>query len=80
MRHVGEGQGLAPEPEDLPPALAVGLRRDAEPFPVHWAEVPVVGQPWTLLRVDVRGDGIPTIRRSTLVRQVVADHSRLSRR
>lgn len=74
MRHVGEGQGLATEAEDLPPAVAVGLRGDAEPIPVHWAEVPVVGQPWTL-QVDVRGGGIPTFRRTTLVRQVVADPS-----
>ncbi len=74
VRHVGEGQGLAAEAEDLPPAVAVGLRGDEEPIPVHWAEVPVVGQPWTL-QVAVRGDGVPTIRRTTSVRQVVADPS-----
>ena len=74
VRFVGEGQGPAPEAEDLPPAVAVELRRDGEANPVHWAEVPVVGRPWTL-QVDVRGDGIPTIRRTTFVRQVVADPS-----
>ncbi|KAA1426602.1 hypothetical protein [Nocardioides antri] len=74
VRHVGEGQGPAPEAEGLPPAVAVGLRRDAEQIPVHWAEVPVVGRPWRL-QVDVRGDGTPTIRRTTFVRQVVTDPS-----
>lgn len=74
VRHVGEGQGPAPEAEGLPPAFAVGLRRDGEPIPVLWADVPVIGRPWTL-QIDIRGDGVPTIRRTTFVRQVVADPS-----
>jgi hypothetical protein len=72
VRHVGEGQGVAPEAVDLPPPLAVGLRRDGGAIPVHWAEIPVVGKPWTLL-LDIRGDGIATLRRTTIVRQVVTD-------
>ncbi|MGH8827647.1 MAG: hypothetical protein ACRDVZ_08645, partial [Jiangellaceae bacterium] len=75
VRHAGEGQAPAPEAEGLRPAVAVGLRRDGETIPVRWAEVPEVGRPWTL-QVDVRGDGIPTIRRTTFVRQVVLDPSR----
>jgi len=74
VRHVGEGQGPAPEAEGLPPAVAVGLRRDGDPIPVLSADVPVVGRPWTL-KLDIRGDGVPTIRNPTFVRQVVADPS-----
>lgn len=69
VRHVGEGQGPAPEAEGLPPAVAVGLRRDGDPIPVLSADVPVVGRPWTL-KLDIRGDGAPTIRNTTFVRQV----------
>lgn len=71
VRHAGEGQGVAPEAGNLPPPLAVGLRRDGGAIPVQWAEIPVVGQPWTLL-LNIRGDGIATLRRTTVVRQVVA--------
>ncbi len=78
MRHVAEGNGPAPEAEELPPAVAPRLRRDGEPIPVLWAEEPEVGRPWTL-QVDVRGDGIPTIRRTTFVGQVVLDPSLLMR-
>ena len=74
VRHVAEGNGPAPEAEELPPAVALRLRRDGEPIPVLWAEEPEVGRPWTL-QVDVRGDGIPTIRRTTFVGQVVLDPS-----
>lgn len=74
VRHVGDGQGPAPEAEDLRPALAAGLRRDGDPIPVLSADVPVVGRPWTL-KLDIRGDGVPTIRNTTFVRQVVADPS-----
>ena len=72
VRHVREGQGHAPEAVDLPPPLAAELRRDGESIPVHWAEVPVVGRPWTLL-LDVRRGGLPTLRRTTIVRQIVVD-------
>ena len=74
VRHVGEGQGPAPEAEGLPPAVAVGLRRDGDPIPVPWADEPVIGRPWTL-QLDIRGDGVPTMRNTTFVRQVVADPS-----
>jgi len=74
VRQVGECQGPAPGAEGLPPAVAVGLRRDGVPIPVLWAEVPVVGRPWTLQLV-IRGDGVPTIRHTTFVRQVIADPS-----
>lgn len=74
VRHVGEGQGPAPEAEDLPPAVAVGLRRDGDPIPLLSADVPVVGRPRTLM-LGIRGDGVPTIRNTTFVRQIVADPS-----
>jgi hypothetical protein len=74
VRHVGEGQWTAPEAEGLPPAVAVGLRRDWEPIPVLWAERPEIGRPWTL-QLNLRGDGVPTVRHTTFVRQVVADPS-----
>jgi hypothetical protein len=74
VRHVGEGQGPAPRPKDFPPAVAVGLRRDGDPIQVLWVEVPVIGRPWSL-QLDVRGDGVPTNRHTTFVRQVVADPS-----
>lgn len=74
IRHVGEGQGPAPEAAGLPPVVALGLRRDGDPIPVTWADVPVIGRPWTL-QLDVRGDGVATIRTTTFVRQVVADPS-----
>lgn len=74
VRHVGEGQGTAPEAVGLPPAVAVGLRRDGDPIPVLQADVPVIGRPWTL-QLDIRGDRVPTIRHTTFVRQVVADPS-----
>jgi hypothetical protein len=73
VRRAGTGQGFAPEAVDLPPPLAVELRRDGESIPVHWAEVPVVGRPWTLL-LDVRRDGLSTLRRTTIVRQIVVDN------
>jgi hypothetical protein len=38
------------------------------------ADVPVVGRPWTL-KLDLRGDGVPAIRNTKLVRQIVADPS-----
>jgi hypothetical protein len=38
------------------------------------AEIPVIGRPWTL-HLDIRGDGVPTIRHTTFVRHVVADPS-----
>lgn len=44
VRYVGEGQGPAPEAEGLPPAVAVGLRRDGDPIAVLWADVPVIGR------------------------------------
>jgi hypothetical protein len=74
VRHVGEGQGPAPEAEGLPPAVAVGLRRDGEPIRVLCADVPVIGRPWTLL-LAIRDDGVPTARNTTFVRQIVADPS-----
>jgi len=52
----------------------VGLRRDGDPIAVLWADVPVIGRPWTL-HLDIRGDGVPTIRHTTFMRQVVADLS-----
>lgn len=72
VRHVGEGQRPASEAEGLPPAVAVGLRRDGDPIPVLSADVPVVGRPWTLL-LAIRDDGVPTVRNTTFVRQIVAD-------
>lgn len=74
VRQVSEGEGLAPEAEGLRPAVTVGLRRDGEPIPVLWADVPVIGRPWTL-QPKIRSDGVPTIRHTTFVRQVVADPS-----
>lgn len=74
VRHVGEGQGPAPEAEGLPLAVAVGLRQDGDPIPVLCADVPVIGRPWTLL-LAIRDDGVPTIRNTTFVLQVVADPS-----
>jgi len=72
VRHAGEGVGPAPETTELPPPISVNLRRDAEHIPVMWAGAPVVGQPWALL-LDLRGDGISTIRITNIVRQIVAD-------
>ncbi len=72
VRHVGEGQGPAPEAEGLPPAVGVGLRRDGDPIRVLCADVPVIGRPWTLL-LAIRDDGVPTVRNTTFVRQIVAD-------
>lgn len=72
VRTVGTGQGVAPEAVDLPQPVAVGLRRDGEVIPVYWAAPPVVGEPWTLM-IDVRRDGIATLRRTTIVRQVATD-------
>jgi len=40
------------------------LRRDGEPIPVIAATVPVIGQAWSLI-LDLRGDGIPTRRRTS---------------
>jgi hypothetical protein len=74
VRHVGEGQGPAPEADGLPPAVAVGLRRDGDSIRVLCADVPVIGRPWTLL-LAIRDDGVPTVRNTTFVRQIVADPS-----
>lgn len=72
VRHAGEGRGPAPEADGLPPAVAVDLRRDGDPIRVLSADVPVIGRPWTLL-LAIRDDGVPTVRNTTFVRQVVAD-------
>lgn len=72
VRHAGEGDGPAPEATELPPPISVNLRRDGEHIRVTWAGAPAVGQPWVLL-LDVRGDGISTIRLTNIVRQIVAD-------
>lgn len=56
----------------MPPPIAVTLRRDSEHIPVIWAGTPVVGECWVLL-LDVRGDGIFTVRRTNIVRRIVAD-------
>ena len=74
VRHVGEGRGRAPQPEGLPPAVSVGLRRDGDPIRVLSADVPVIGRPWTLL-LAIRDDGVPTVRNTTFDRQIVADPS-----
>ena len=48
---------------------AADLRKDSERIPVlHWTE-PVVGEQWRLI-LDVRGDGIQTIRTTTPVQAV----------
>ena len=72
VRHPGEGEGTAPEAAELPPPIAVELRRDGECVPVLYAEVPMVDRPWVLL-INVRGDGIPTLRETNYVRRIVAD-------
>jgi hypothetical protein len=41
---------------------------------VPWADVSVIGRPWTL-QLRIRSDGVPTVRHTTFVRQVVADPS-----
>lgn len=74
VRHAGDGRGPAPEAEGLSPAVVVGLRRDGDPIRVLRADVPLVGRPWMLL-LDIRGDGVPTIRNTTFVRQILADPS-----
>lgn len=72
VRHPGEGEGVAPEAAELPPPIAVELRGDREEVSVLWAEVPTVGRPWRLY-IDVRGDGITTLRTTNFVRQIVSD-------
>lgn len=72
VRQVGTGEGHSPEAVELPPPLAVGLRRDGESIAVLWAEEPVVGKPWTVL-LDVRRDGTPTRRTTTLVRSILSE-------
>lgn len=72
VRHVGEGGGAALEAAELPPPIAVNLRGDGERIPVVWAVGPVVGEPWVLL-LDVRRDGVPTLRRTNIVRHVARD-------
>jgi hypothetical protein len=42
------------------------LRRDGKPMRLLVLPAPVVGEPWDLV-LDVRGDGVPTVRRTTLV-------------
>lgn len=72
VRHAGEGGGPAPQTASLPPAVAVGLRGDGERIRVLSAVVPVVGQPWVIL-LDLRRDGVATVRSTTFVRSVIAD-------
>lgn len=53
----------------LPPAQNAALRRDHEPVCLASVTAAVVGTPLILL-LDVRGDGVLTLRRSTCVRQI----------
>ena len=43
-----------------------GLRQDQQPIPLMRVPAPVIGQPCDLL-LDVRGDGIATLRRTSWV-------------
>lgn len=53
----------------LPPAEVAVLRKDHASVPLISVECARVGQPLVVV-IDVRGDGILTVRRTTIVRQV----------
>lgn len=72
VRHPREGEGVAPEATELPPPVAVDLRGDGDEVSVLWAEIPTVGRPWRL-HIDVRGEGITTLRTTNFVRRIVRD-------
>lgn len=66
-RLPGTGAGALP---GLPPVETADLRRDAEPIPLLARPEPVVGRPLELL-LQVREDGIPTVRVTNVVCEVV---------
>jgi hypothetical protein len=66
-RVAGRGGGAV---DGLPPPMLAHLRRDAEAIHLlAWPE-PTVGEPMTLL-LRVREDGVPTVRTTTIVREVL---------
>jgi hypothetical protein len=66
MRLPGGGGGAV---DGLPPPVLAHLRCDAEALHLlAWPE-PRVGEPMTLL-LHVREDGIPTVRTTTIVREI----------
>lgn len=56
--------------QDAPEGTSVSqLRKDTKAVPLLQLEKCVVGEPMTAL-IDVRGDGVSTVRRTTIVQQV----------
>lgn len=62
----GYGAGLV---ADLPEVYVAALRMDREPIPLLGMSKPVVGEPMSLL-LDIRRDGVLTVRTTTVVREV----------
>lgn len=66
LRIPGAGAGSVP---DLPPAALSDLRRDGEALPIRMLLLCEVGKPMCIV-VDLRGDDVTTLRRTTLVRSI----------
>lgn len=67
-RTLSRGTGEPPDSDALP---AVALRRDAEILPLLGLLRPVTVGAGMVALVDVRDDGVPTVRESTPVRSIV---------
>ena len=66
LRVPGVGAGSAP---NLRPARVTELRRDGEAVPLAVLVSCEVGKPLSM-HLDVRGDGVLTLRETTLVRSI----------
>jgi hypothetical protein len=66
VRVPDAGLGQVP---GMPPAQVAAMRRDHEPISLVAVVKAEVGHP-LLMVLDVRRDGVPTVRRSTVVRQI----------
>ena len=63
------GQGVGMDPEVPGQSWVAELRQDVEPVPLLSVDLCVEGERAIFL-IDVRGDGISTVRRTSLVRSV----------
>lgn len=66
IRVPDAGLGQVPE---LPPAKVAAMRRDQEPIALMAVPRAEVGQPLVLV-LNLRGDGVVTVRQSTIVRDI----------
>lgn len=69
LRNPGAGDGSDPDVSD--PVAVSALRLDDTSIPLLAVELCAVGEPAVFL-LQIRADGVPTMRRTSVVRRIVA--------